>query len=298
METTVSNLVNHFLTNGDQSMKYLYDRNGTQVLYHDQYPDFVIKISHKRKVDSDFQQSLLEQVPSYINNFSRIRYNQGYRLGNQDMTLEVIDFLKGTPLHTYNQQQVHAAIKGIRLLHTSINESSNDTLEELPTLQSIFFGIILGSSSSAVASIGHQLLQQKPFKYYLESNHAYVTIADLVTENILFDRDNNVNFIDLDPFILGPQNLQIAILLSSNILLQDQYIDVLSMEAINNLYRIWGVDTLELHDIFSLMMFPLLMLGMRNVDIARINRNQNPLYYKLSLLLEFLLEVAAQFHTS
>lgn len=289
MHNKAIDLLNQFIAHGDTGFTYLYDRHGTKILRHADYSDLIIKISNKDKDASDNQMKIVGNIRKDISYISRIFLNQEYYVGDINKTIEVINFLPGKKVEQYNHQQLTIIMKNLRDLHLSIKENQiNDV--NLPNIRDLFYGIVANSQDTDLKLIADTLLQNGMFIDYINGENTFITIGDLINDNILIDENDMASFIDLDPLILGPENLQIAILLSSNILLQKNYLNNMKSSQITDLYHIWGYENANVQDYMALALFPLLMLSIRNVEYSKIEPIESNIFYRLKTLLEFVID--------
>lgn len=288
MKKEVSQILNDFLSNPEGHFTYIYDQNGTQVLRHGEIRDFLVKLSNRSKQESDFQKELLCNIPKKIENVSRIVYNQEYLSYDGKKTLEIITNLPGSKRLSYNETEMKNVVFGIKEIFQILNNNKKEYTSNLPTLKTLFYSIVSNVKDITIKRIVEKLLNNKTFVEYIDYDNNWLVLADLVSENILI-YNSNAYFIDLDPIIVGPENLQFGILMSSNLLLQKEIINNLSIQHIEEMYKIWGKNHIDSYDMLSLVIFPLLMLSLRNVDYNSIKESDSPLYAKLKKLLEFLM---------
>jgi len=280
-------IINDFMTNGSDAFKIIYDKNGTLVLEHEKHPDYLLKISDKDYKSSHLQSDILSSIADEHNNISRIHHTQEYSKDGSVKTLELLDKLNGIAKSEYSPSEIENIIKSTKKLHGSLKEISEKYITSLPPLSVIFTGIINSTTSTALKAIADKIKNDKGFGEFLNAPDRCITIADMVYENILID-NGTVNFIDLDPLILGPENLQIAILITSNLLMENSQFDNLSIALIEHYYNVWGIAKISRADIIALSVFPLLILSMRQVDIDNLPKNSDSMYYKLKTILLFI----------
>jgi hypothetical protein len=272
------------MTNKSQLFSILYNQNGTIILTHHQFHECLIKISNKDFSSSQAQHQILSMIPSYIQNICRILYLESVVKDNQQKTIEIISKVSGYSKMYYSNEEKKLVLLATKELQENINSSHSKDVPTIPTIAQLFPNILNQTTIPKLKEIGTSLQQDYTFQI-MQNSTSEIIVADLVYENILFDA-NQVNFIDLDPLILGPKELQIAILLTSNILLQLRDIKLLEMSDITSFYHQWGIQ-LTRQDLLYLSIFPLLMLSMKNIDINGIGKKPFSLYYKLKTLLLF-----------
>ncbi len=293
MDKNLEEILNDFNQNGYENFTYLYNANGTKVIEHTSITGYLIKISKKEKNVSDIQKKILNTLPDKVNNVSRIYYNQVFMDDDSTKTLEIIEKLSGAPKKIYTAKETKDVIKATKKLNLLLNKSTDDFSSSIPNLKDLFFGMIPNTKDSGIKNIANQIMSDASFDFFMNSQDDGITLADLVTDNILLG--SNINFIDLDPIICAPKSLQIAILLSSNILLQQNNFRNLSFLKIKEYYKIWGETEVHKTDLIALAIFPLLILTMKQVDYNSIITDEHSMYYKMKVLMEFLLNEMDKF---
>ncbi len=287
MKKNVEKILHDFNTNGYENFTYLYNTNGTKVIEHKFLTGYLIKISGKEKSVSDIQMSILNDLPDNLDNVSRIYYNQVFMDDDSNKTLEIIKKLSGAPKELYTLEETKDVIKATKELNLMLNKSSDVFFDSLPNLKDLFYGMVANTKDKDIKNIADKIMNSPSFDTFINSKDCGILVADLVTDNILLS--NSINFIDLDPFIYAPKSLQVAILLSSNILLQESNFKNICLLKIEEYYKIWGKPKVHKTDLIALTIFPLLILTMKQVDYNAIVEDEKSLYYRMKVLLEFLL---------
>ena len=278
------NILSDLLSGRLDKFSCLYDANNTTVLEHNKYPNLIIKISNKDISSAEIQSKILQTLPSGSNNIGRILDVQTLQLDNKEKTVELIVKMKGYSKQAYTDSDILNVIKQTKILHESINQKRHEYIEQLPPLDMLFSNIINNSPSESLRKIAAEIQNDKAYEQFLDRENQTIIIADMVYENILFDKES-VSFIDLDPLIQGPKNLQLSILLTSNILVQQEIFDHLSVELIQQYFQVWEKDRMTRVDLIALTIFPLLILAMKQVNIDELDPKTNSLYYKLKTVL-------------
>jgi len=284
----INEIVNEYKMKGSDAFSILYNQNSTMVMEHPKHPEYLLKLSDKEFKSSQIQSEILSAITPKNNHICRIHHTQIYNDNGKTKTMELIDKLPGTPKRDYSETDISNVIRATKELQDSLNKSEKKHHKDLPSIGVIFSGIIGQTSYSTLKSIADQIQNDTAYESFLDAENQTIIVADMVYENILIDKDA-VNFIDLDPLVLGLQRLQCAILLTSNLLLQPNLFKRLSMELIRNYMGLWGVDLISREDLIALTIFPLLILSMRKVDIDSLPENDDSIYYKLKTILLFIM---------
>jgi len=287
----INDLINSYTNRSSNSFITLYNQNNTLVLKHLKYPDYLIKLSNKDFESSKKQKDILSLLPNNYNNFSRIYHTQVDNSDGNIRTLEIIDKINGTSKKEYTNLEIINTINSLKKLHTNLNNISNRNKFFFPSLKDLFNGIISNAHMST-KTIATEIQSYKEYSSFINSKQEYITIADLVYENILIDKEQ-INFIDLDPLILGPKKLQFSILLTSNILIQSNQFKILSINLIKKFFSLYGYNDFNREDLISLSIFPLLILSMRQVDLNTLPKDDSSMYYKLKVILLLIVKELA-----
>ncbi len=284
----INEIVNEYKMKGSDAFSILYNQNNTLVMEHPKYPEYLLKLSDKDFKSSQLQSEILASIALENNNISRIHHTQIYNNQGKTKTMELIDKLPGSPRREYSETDISNVILATKELQDSLNQSEKKHHKDFPSIGVLFSNIIRQTSNSTLKSIADQIQNDVAYEHFLDAENQTVIVADMVYENILIDKDV-IYFIDLDPLVLGPKRLQCAILLTSNLLLQTNLFNCLSMELIRRYMRLWGFETITREDLIALTIFPLLILSMRQVDIDSLPENDDSIYYKLKTILLFIM---------
>lgn len=268
-------------------LSIIYDNNGTTVLEHLDTPRYLVKISNKDLRLSKLQQNLLKGINTEEFSLSKVHHAQSFSYRGENKTLEIIDKLSGVTIKDNTEEEIAGLIKATKSLQEALNQFKGKYQQALPNLNLLFNQILQSVEQPSLRSFGQYLLADTQFQKLINVENDYITFGDMVYENILF-HEAKIGFIDLDPLIMGAKELQIAILVTSNILLQKEQFETLSLENIEKIYKIWGFRKLTRVHLLSLCVFPFLILSMKQVDIDQLKPEQESIYYKLKFILYFL----------
>ena len=287
-QTIIDRIVADYRTNGSGYFSILYDQNDTVVMEHPKYSGFLLKLSNKEFKTSQIQKKILSSIAIENKNICRIYHTQPFEENGKTRTLEVIDKLKGMPKREYSELELETVIREAKKLHVVLNECSDESVVCLPSIGVLFSNIVDHTGNKTLKTMAERIRDDSACDSFMRLEKPSIIVADMVYENILIDK-KTVNFIDLDPLILGPENLQFAILLTSNILMQLQQFKRLSMTLIEEYAVLWGKDVIAREDLIALSIFPLLILAMRQVDIETLPEDPDSMYFKLKTILSFIL---------
>ena len=285
----INEIVNDYITKGSDAFSVIYNQNNTLVIEHPKYPKYLLKLSKKNFKSSQIQSNILSSISNKNNNISRILYTQIYEDNGNKRTMEIIDKLNGKPKKEYSNYDIENVIHATKQLHNNLNENKIKYREKLPFIGDLFSSIVDNTASKKLKSIANRIQNDYAYEKILDIENQFITIADLVYENILIYKDT-INFIDLDPIILGPKELQFSILLTSNLLIQSNQFMNLNMKLIKSYANLWGFEKTSREDLISLTIFPLLILAMKQVDIDSLIENTDSMYFKLKTILLFIVD--------
>jgi hypothetical protein len=284
----IDEIVNDYIIKGLKAFSIIYNKNNTLVMEHNKYPEYLLKLSNKDFESSKIQLDILSSIPTENKNICRIHHTQIFEENGNARTMEIIDKLNGITKKEYSKIDIERVIQATKMLNMDLNKYANKYYENLPSIGILLPTIIQNSSNKTLKSLAKIIQNDSAYESFIDTENQNIIVADLVYENILF-ANNAINFIDLDPLILGPKELQFSILLTSNILIQSNQFKNLSMDLIKNYAHLWGIERINREVLISLSIFPLLILAMKEVDVDSLPENQDSIYYKLKIILLFII---------
>jgi hypothetical protein len=284
----INEIVNDYILKGSDVFQSLYDKNNTLVLEHPKYPKYLLKLSNKDFQTSQIQSRILSSISTENTNICRIHRTQIHDDNGNTRTMELMDKLNGTSKREYSKSEIASVIRATKQLQDDLNERTDKYHANLPSIGILFSGITKNAENDTLKLIANRIQTDEAYERFLDVEKAYIIVADMVYENILIDKDT-VNFIDLDPMILGPKRLQFSILVTSNLLIQSNQFKRLSMGLIECYACLWSNDKITREDLIALSIFPLLILSMRQVDIDTLPENHDSMDFKLKTILLFIM---------
>jgi hypothetical protein len=287
MDKQIRALLKEFLTFKKSNFKIMYEKNGTTILMSKKIKDYIIKLSDIELSTAVFRKAILSDISSKNFHISKTYHLQEVNYMGHPKTLEIMNFVPGSHIQDNSEEEMKRLVIATKDLQIELNKNKDLFIDSLPKISSLFYEMVEHSIDADLNSIGNYLLDDTLFLETLQENQ-YIIFGDMWNENILFS-ESQIGFIDLDPLLVGPRDLQFAIFLTSNLLLQKNYFEQLSIKLLDDLYKSWGYEGLKSKHLYTLCLFPLLSLMKKNINYKTIAIDNNSVYFKLKTILEYLI---------
>lgn len=196
---------------------YLLQNENSFVIQIEKKQTYIIKGSKKDIALVELQKEITSHLLDDSYNIGLILFVE-YRLVDRvEYTIEVQTFVSGKPLNLdiSNDIEVNVVSAVFQLHHRLSMIDSNIYKGQLMSIREFFPEVVKNGKNSIFKEHGLHLLNDKFFTDILNQDSQGIIYGDVWYQNILIDEDGKIGFIDLDPLLIGPEELQFSLMISS-----------------------------------------------------------------------------------
>ncbi|XMB86854.1 phosphotransferase [Mycoplasmatota bacterium WC44] len=297
MDINYKDVIDTILNKSDKySYKLIHDK-GTKVYLVEIDKPFIVRIAAGHEGKYKFDEELLECIHEVDNLTAKVLYWEVREINGEKLIVQVQTYLPGIALNKYpNNLEKEAIVESTYKLHQRLCKVSNQFSSlGIPSVDKIIEVMVGNATDCILKKEAIKLLENNRFKEIIVSNETFLCHGDLWPENILLEKKSDkaeVKFIDLDPVVYGPKDLQPAILFSSYFLLGSYLFNQLYEFDIDELIKLWP-EELNKNDILLLMLIFPIVIGLskemqfkseNNYEEEGYNQSLAPLLYSVNYI--------------
>jgi thiamine kinase-like enzyme len=263
-----------------------FSKNKKATLLFKDATSFLIKIEHKKAYVikgsqkgfsvAERQRKISSKLLDEKYNLGQIIYIVRRDIDSVIYTIEVQEFVAGKPISLdLNRVEELNVISAVFHLHSRLSQINTLPYErQLITVNEFFPKVVKHGKDSKFKKYGMLLLNDSYFLELMNQESQCIIYGDVWYKNILIDEKGKIGFIDLDPLLIGPPELQFSLLLSSffiYIYLQKDNIKNFSLKRLVNL---WPAH-IEIEKVKSLLYVYPVLLGIMKTDELSITQDES-----------------------